>query len=168
MLFRSAIYSEDHAVIRIHDKKLEMLLELVEEAVGQTVLIAYWFKHDRERIKKYLSEKGYPVRDIKTSDDIVSWNAGKIPVGLISPASAGHGLNLQHGGHILIWFSLCWSLEMRQQTDARLNRQGQTEPVTIHNIITKDTIDENVLQALQNKDTTQESLIAAVRANIKH
>ena len=99
--------------------------------------------------------------------DISDWNEGKIPIALISPASAGHGLNLQKGGHILIWFSLCWSLEMRQQTDARLNRQGQTEVVTIHNIVTKDTIDEDVLKALENKNTTQENLIQAVRAHLK-
>ena len=117
----------------------------------------------------YLSvaEKEITVRDLKTSEDVADWNAGKIPVALISPASAGHGLNLQHGGHILIWFSLCWSLEMRQQTDARLNRQGQTEVVTIHNIVTKDTIDEDVLKALDGKNTTQENLIRAVQARLK-
>lgn len=107
------------------------------------------------------------IRDLKTSEDVADWNAGKIPVALISPASAGHGLNLQHGGHILIWFSLCWSLEMRQQTDARLNRQGQTEVVTIHNIVTKDTIDEDVLKALEDKNSTQENLIRAVQARLK-
>jgi SNF2 family DNA or RNA helicase len=162
-----AAYNESHEVIRIHDRKLEMLADLVEEAVGQNVLIAYWYQHDRARIIDYLSEKGYAVRDLKTSEDVADWNNGKIPIALISPASAGHGLNLQHGGHILIWFSLCWSLEMRQQTDARLNRQGQTEVVTIHNIVTKDTIDEDVLKALDGKNTTQENLIRAVKARLK-
>ena len=162
-----AVYNESHEVVQIHERKLEMLADLVEEAVGQNVLIAYWYKHDRSRIIEYLSKLGYAVRDLKTSDDIADWDAGKIPIALISPASAGHGLNLQHGGHILIWFSLCWSLEMRQQTDARLNRQGQTETVSIHNIICKDTIDEDVLKALEYKDSTQENLIQAVRAHLK-
>jgi SNF2 family DNA or RNA helicase len=162
-----AVYNENHEVIRIHDKKLEMLSDVIEEAVGQNVLIAYWYQHDRSEIIEYLKEKGYTVRDLKSSEDVSDWNAGKIPIALISPASAGHGLNLQHGGHILIWFSLCWSLEMRQQTDARLNRQGQTEVVTIHNIVTKDTIDEDVLKALEDKNSTQENLIRAVKARLK-
>ncbi|MCH4013830.1 MAG: DEAD/DEAH box helicase [Solobacterium sp.] len=162
-----AIYNEAHEVIRIHDRKLEILSDLIEEAVGQNVLIAYWYQHDRSRIIEYLKEKGIAVRDLKSSEDVADWNAGKIPVALISPASAGHGLNLQHGGHILIWFSLCWSLEMRQQTDARLNRQGQTEVVTIHNIVTKGTIDEDVLKALEDKNSTQESLIQAVKARLR-
>ena len=162
-----AVYNKDHEVISIHDRKLEMLSDLIEEAVGQNVLIAYWYQHDRSRIIEYLAEQGYTVRDLKSSKDVSDWNAGKIPIALISPASAGHGLNLQHGGHILIWFSLCWSLEMRQQTDARLNRQGQTEVVTIHNIVTKDTIDEDVLKALDDKNATQENLIRAVRARLQ-
>lgn len=161
-----AVYNENHEVIRIHDRKLEMLSDLIEEAVGQNVLIAYWYQHDRSRIKEYLKEQGIAVRDLKSSEDVADWNAGRIPVALISPASAGHGLNLQHGGHILIWVSLCWSLEMRLQMDCRLNRQGQTEPVTIHNIVTKDTIDEDVLKALDGKNTTQENLIRAVRARL--
>ena len=161
-----AVYNEDHEVIRIHDRKLEMLSDLIEEAVGQNVLIAYWYQHDRSRIIEYLKEQGITVRDLKSSEDVADWNAGRIPVALISPASAGHGLNLQHGGHILIWFSLCWSLEMRLQTDGRLNRQGQTEVVTIHNIVTKDTIDEDVLHALKDKNSTQENLIRAVRARL--
>ena len=162
-----AVYNEVHEVIRIHDRKLEMLSDLIEEAVGQNVLIAYWYQHDRSRIKEYLKEQGIAVRDLKSSEDVADWNAGRIPVALISPASAGHGLNLQHGGHILIWVSLCWSLEMRLQMDCRLNRQGQTEPVTIHNIVTKDTIDEDVLKALEDKNSTQENLIRAVRARLK-
>jgi SNF2 family DNA or RNA helicase len=162
-----AVYNESHEVIRIHDRKLETLSDLIEEAVGQNVLIAYWYQHDRSEIIEHLKEKGYSVRDLKSSEDVSDWNAGKIPIALISPASAGHGLNLQHGGHILIWFSLCWSLEMRQQTDARLNRQGQTEVVTIHNIVTKDTIDEDVLKALEDKNSTQENLIRAVKARLK-
>ena len=162
-----AVYNENHEVVMIHDRKLEMLADLIEEAVGQNVLVAYWYQHDRSRIIEYLTDKGYAVRDLKSSEDIADWNAGKIPIALISPASAGHGLNLQHGGHIMIWFSMCWSLEMRMQTDCRLNRQGQTEVVTIHNIITKDTIDEDVLKALDHKDATQEKLIQAVRAHLR-
>ena len=106
------------------------------------------------------------MRDLKSSGDIADWNEGRIPVALIHPASAGHGLNIQAGGHILIWFGLTWSLELYQQTNARLWRQGQQETVTIHHIITKDTVDEDVLAALASKDVTQEKLIAAVKARL--
>ena len=106
------------------------------------------------------------VRDIKSSTDIKDWNAGNIPVALIHPASAGHGLNIQQGGHILIWFGLTWSLELYQQTNARLWRQGQTHVVTIHHIITKNTVDEDVMAALEQKDMTQEKLISAVKAQL--
>ncbi len=151
---------------RIHDRKLEKLEDLIEAANGQGVLIAYWYKHDRERIVSHLGKMGIRARDIKTSEDITDWNAGTVPVALIHPASAGHGLNIQKGGHILIWFGLTWSLELYQQTNARLWRQGQTEVVTIHHIVTKDTVDEDVMAALEAKDVTQEKLIAAVRARI--
>ena len=143
-----------------------MLEDLVESANGQLVLIAYWFKHDRQRITDYLSSCGYASREMKTSEDIRVWNNGKIPVALIHPASAGHGLNIQSGGHILIWFGLTWSLELYQQTNARLWRQGQQNTVTIHHIVTKDTVDEDVLKALASKDVTQEKLIAAVKARL--
>ncbi len=106
------------------------------------------------------------MRDLKDSEDIRDWNARKIPIGLIHPASAGHGLNIQAGGHILIWFGLTWSLELYQQTNARLWRQGQCSTVTIHHIITKDTVDEDVLAALASKDVTQDRLIAALRARL--
>ncbi len=129
-------------------------------------MIAYWFKHDRTRIMKHLTSLGYTPRDLKESKDIADWNSGSIPIALIHPASAGHGLNIQEGGHILIWFGLTWSLELYQQTNARLWRQGQTETVTIHHIVTKDTVDEDVLAALASKDVTQEKLIAAVKARI--
>ena len=115
---------------------------------------------------KRLTKEGYHPRDLKTSKDIEDWNKGVIEVGLISPASAGHGLNLQEGGHILIWYSMIWSLEMYQQTNHRLDRQGQKEVVSIHHIITKGTVDEEVMKALDEKDLTQEKLIAAVKANI--
>ena len=130
------------------------------------MLIAYWYKHDRERIMEHFTSAGYTPRDIKTSEDIALWNSGQIPVALIHPASAGHGLNIQAGGHILIWFGLTWSLELYQQTNARLWRQGQCNTVTIHHIVTKNTVDEDVLAALESKDVTQEKLIAAVKARL--
>ena len=161
-----AVYGENDVAAELHDKKLLMLEDLIEQANGQNVLVAYWFRHDHERIMRHLSGKGYRPRDIRTDADITDWNDGKIQVGLISPASAGHGLNIQKGGHILIWFSLIWSLEMYQQTNARLWRQGQTEVVTIHHIVCRQTVDEDVLNALEHKDTTQQKLIAAVKAAV--
>ena len=160
-------YDENGKARVLHDHKLEALEDLIEAANGQSVLVAYWFKHDRERIINHLTKLKIPVRDIKTSDDIKDWNAGKIPVALIHPASAGHGLNIQQGGHILIWFGLTWSLELYQQTNARLWRQGQTQVVTIHHIITKNTVDEDVMAALEQKDMTQEKLISAVKARLE-
>ncbi len=161
-----AVYDENKTPRFIHNRKLEMLEDLIESANGQPVLIAYWFKHDRTRIMEYLTAAGYAVRDIRSSADINDWNSGSIPVALIHPASAGHGLNIQDGGHILIWFGLTWSLELYQQTNARLWRQGQKETVTIHHIVTKNTVDEDVLAALASKDVTQEKLIAAVKAQL--
>ena len=161
-----AVYDENKETRVIHSRKLEMLEDLIEAANGQPVLIAYWFKHDRARIADHLTAAGYSPRDMRSSEDISDWNAGKIPVALIHPASAGHGLNIQEGGHILIWFGLTWSLELYQQTNARLWRQGQRETVTIHHIVTKNTVDEDVLAALASKDVTQEKLIAAVKARL--
>ena len=161
-----AVYDENGEARNIHSRKLEMLEDLIESANGQPVLVAYWFKHDLQRIMEHLTSLGYTPRDIKESADIKEWNAGRIPVALIHPASAGHGLNIQQGGHILIWFGLTWSLELYQQTNARLWRQGQSETVTIHHIITKNTVDEDVLAALASKDVTQEKLIAAVKARL--
>ena len=161
-----AVYDENGETRVIHSRKLEMLEDLIEAANGQSVLIAYWFKHDRQRILEHLTACGYSPRDIRESADIIDWNAGKIPVALIHPASAGHGLNIQAGGHILIWFGLTWSLELYQQTNARLWRQGQKQTVTVHHIVTKNTVDEDVLAALASKDVTQEKLIAAVKARL--
>lgn len=161
-----AVYDENGEAREIHRRKLEALEDLVEAANGQSVLIAYWFKHDKQRITEYLSKLGYAPRDIRDSKDIKDWNAGNIPVALIHPASAGHGLNIQQGGHILIWFGLTWSLELYQQTNARLWRQGQSEVVTIHHILCRDTVDEDVMAALEQKDVTQEKLIAAVKARL--
>lgn len=161
-----AVYDENGEAREIHRRKLEALEDLVEAANGQSVLIAYWFKHDKQRITEHLSRLGYAPRDIRDSQDIKDWNSGNIPVALIHPASAGHGLNIQQGGHILIWFGLTWSLELYQQTNARLWRQGQSEVVTIHHILCRDTVDEDVMAALEQKDVTQEKLIAAVNARL--
>lgn len=157
-----AVYDDDHKPIRIHDRKLDALEDLVEAANGKPILIAYWFKHDLARMKERLS-----IREIRSSSDITDWNEGKIPVAAIHPASAGHGLNLQAGGSVLIWFGLTWSLELYQQTNARLWRQGQKHTVIIEHIVTEGTIDEQVMRALQSKNKTQEALIAAVKANLK-
>ena len=157
-----AVYGEDHQAVSFHNRKLDALEDLLEAANGNPVLIAYWFRHDLERIRKR-----FAVREIQTSQDISDWNAGKIPVAVIHPASAGHGLNLQSGGSALIWFGLTWSLELYQQTNARLWRQGQRNTVVIHHIITKGTIDEQIMIALQRKDKTQTALIDAVKANLE-
>ena len=165
-----AVYDENREPRLIHNRKLEMLEDLIESANGQPVLIAYWFKHDRTRILQHLLSSGYKssdVRDLKSSDEIRLWNEARIPIALIHPASAGHGLNIQEGGHILIWFGLTWSLELYQQTNARLWRQGQKDTVTIHHIVTDHTVDEDVLKALSSKDITQEKLIAAVKAQLQ-
>ncbi len=161
-----AVYDENGNVREIHDRKLEMLEDLIESANGQTVLVAYWFKHDRNRIMERLESLGYKPKEIKSSEDIKNWNFGKIPVALLHPMSGGHGINIQSGGHILVWFGLTWSLELYQQMNARLWRQGQKETVTIHHIITKDSVDEDVLEALERKDMTQDRLIEAVKARL--
>ena len=155
-----AIYTDAKKPIKIHDAKLDALEDLIESANGKPVLVAYWFKHDLERIKARFPD----AREIKTNADIQDWNNGDVLVGLIHPASAGHGLNLQEGGSALIWFGLTWSLELYQQTNARLYRQGQKNTVVIHHIITKDTIDERVLAAIAKKEKTQNALIDAVKA----
>ena len=158
-----ASYTEDHSVVQIHDQKLDALEDLIEGANGKPLLVAYWFKHDLDRIQKRFPQ----AREIRTSKDITDWNAGDIPVALIHPASAGHGLNLQAGGNTLVWFGLTWSLELYQQTNARLWRQGQTAgTVIIHHIITEDTIDERIMDALERKDKTQSALIDAVKAQL--
>ena len=157
-----AVYDSENKAHVIHDKKLDALEDLIEGANGKPVLVAYWYKHDLERIKER-----FPVRQIQSSKDIEDWNDGKIPIAVIHPASAGHGLNLQSGGSTLIWFGLTWSLELYQQTNARLYRQGQKDTVIVHHIITKNTIDEDVLLALTKKEKTQDALIDAVKANLE-
>ena len=157
-----AVYSDDESVIEIHDRKLDALEDIIESMNGKPLLVAYWFKHDLERIRKR-----FEIREIKLSEDISDWNSGKIPVALVHPASAGHGLNLQNGGSTLVWFGLTWSLELYQQTNARLWRQGQTaDTVVIQHIVAKGTIDEQIMKALKTKDTTQAALITAVKAEV--
>lgn len=157
-----AVYGENHKVLRIHDRKLDALEDLVEAANGKPLLVAYWYEHDLQRIKARFKN----ARCIDTTQDIDDWNAGKIPLALIHPASAGHGLNLQDGGCTIVWFGLTWSLELYQQLNARLWRQGQKHTVVIHHIVTKGTHDEDVLRALECKDTRQTALMDAVRARI--
>lgn len=162
-----AVYGDDGEVHHIHDRKLDALEDLIEAANGKPVLVAYWFKHDLERISARLTERHIPFSKLDTSESIGRWNNGELPVALIHPASAGHGLNLQTGGNTIIWFGLTWSLELYQQTNARLWRQGQTaETVVLHHIIAKGTIDERIMKALSEKDRTQTALIEAVKANL--
>lgn len=156
-----AVYDENGKVKWIHDRKLDALEDLIEAANGKPVLIAYWYKYDKER----LIER-FGAIPIDTSEDITRWNKGEIPVGILQPASGALGINLQEGGCYLIWFGLTWSLELYQQCNARLWRQGQKQTVTIQHIITKGTIDEDVLKALEAKDCTQEALLLAVKARI--
>lgn len=157
-----AIYDDEQNIVEIHGRKLDALEDIIESMNVKPLLVAYWYRHDLERIKKRFS-----IREIKTSEDISDWNKGKIPVALIHPASAGHGLNLQNGGSTLVWFGLTWSLELYQQTNARLYRQGQKNTVVIQHIITKGTIDEQILKALQKKNKTQADLIDAVKADLE-
>lgn len=162
-----AVYSDDHQVVSLHDQKLDTLEDIIEAANGEPVLVAYWFKHDLQRIEERLAKLKVQGTVLKTEQDIREWNKGNIRVGLLHPASAGHGLNLQKGGHHLVWFGLTWSLELYQQTNARLWRQGQqAETVVIQHIVTEGTIDEKILKALENKDAQQSRLIEAVKAQV--
>ena len=162
------IYTDDKTIIPIHERKLDALEDIIEAANGKSVLVAYWFKHDLERIKDRLHKLHIPFSTMDSSDSIRKWNSGQLPVALIHPASAGHGLNLQSGGNCLVWFGLTWSLELYQQTNARLWRQGQkAETVVIQHIVTKGTIDERILKALQEKDRQQSALMEAVKAELE-
>lgn len=159
-----AIYNETgDNYITIHDEKIQALTELVDQAQGSPILVCYWFKHERDRILDAIPG----ARVLDTQQDFHDWNNGQIPVALIHPASAGHGLNLQAGGHIMVWYTTPWSLELYEQANARLHRQGQTEPVSIIHIDTAGTIDQTVHQALTRKDTTQQALITAVKAQLE-
>ena len=162
-----AVYDNAGSTIHIHDRKLDALEDLIEAANGKPVLVAYWFKHDLARISERLHRLQIPFSQLDTPESIHRWNAGELPVALVHPASAGHGLNLQSGGSTIIWFGLTWSLELYQQTNARLWRQGQTEDtVVVQHIITKGTIDSRILKALSYKDRTQTALIDAVKAGL--
>ena len=161
-----AVYSDDGTYEKIHDRKLDALEDIIEAANGKPVLAAYWYQHDLERIQERLSEFKIGCARLDKERNIRRWNEGKIPVGLIHPASAGHGLNLQSGGNILVWFGLTWSLELYQQTVARLWRQGQKKTVSVIHILAAKTIDEQIMHALETKDHTQRALIDAVRAEV--
>jgi SNF2 family DNA or RNA helicase len=163
-----AVYTDAGETVPVHERKLDALEDIIEAANGKPVLVAYWFRHDLERITERLQKLKIPYARLDTDSSIRKWNAGEIPVALIHPASAGHGLNLQSGGNTLVWFGLTWSLELYQQTVARLWRQRQaSETVVVQHIITKGTIDERIMKALSEKDTTQAALIDAVKADLK-
>ena len=161
-----AVYSDDGDYEKIHDRKLDALEDIIESANGKPVLVAYWYQHDLDRIQERLTELKADFAKLDQERNIRRWNQGEIPVGLIHPASAGHGLNLQSGGNILVWFGLTWSLELYQQTVARLWRQGQKETVSVIHILAAKTIDEQIMRALETKDHTQKALIDAVRAEV--
>ena len=168
-LSNGAIYSDNGETVAIHDRKLDALEDIVEGMNGKPLLLAYWFRHDYERIVRRLTEVGVQFEQLDSDDSMRRWNEGKIPVALAHPASLGHGLNLQAGGNTICWFSPIWSLELYQQMNARLFRQGQTaKTVVITHIVTRGTVDGRVLKALADKNRTQEALIAAVKAEVAH
>lgn len=162
-----AVYADDESILPIHDKKLDALEDIIESANGKPILIAYWFKHDLMRIEQRLTEKKIPFQKLDSDASMKKWNRGELPVALIHPVSAGHGLNLQSGGSTIVWFGITWSLELYQQTVARLYRQGQTSgTVTVIHILTEGTVDEKIMKALADKDSTQSALIDAVKAEL--
>lgn len=166
-LSNGAIYDDDGSVNAFHERKLDALEDLIESANGKPILVAYWFKHDLARITERLNKLKVVFEKLDSDKSIEKWNAGELQVGLIHPASAGHGLNLQSGGNVIVWFGITWSLELYQQTIARLWRQGQTSgTVTVIHIVTEDTVDERILKALEAKDQTQSALIDAVKAEV--
>ena len=163
-----AIYTDDGGTVNLHDRKLDALEDIIEAAGGKPLLVAYWFKHDLARITERLQKLHIPFFNLDSSESIKRWNNSELPVALIHPASAGHGLNLQSGGSCIVWFGLTWSLELYQQTIARLWRQGQNaETVVVQHIVAKGTIDERILKVLSKKDSTQAALIDAVKADLK-
>lgn len=162
-----AVYREDKTYLEIHDKKIEVLKELVESLNGKSALVFYNFKHDLDRILKAFEKSNLRIGLLKTSEDIAKWNNGELDLLLAHPASAAYGLNLQEGGSHIIWFGLNWSLELYQQANARLYRQGQKEKVFIHHIVIDGGMDTDVMKALEEKSSTQESLLNALKAKIK-
>ena len=169
-LANGAVYDEFHNVRVLHERKLDALEDLIEAANGKPLLVMYAFQHDltriQERFGKYTTETPEGVRELKTSADMEDWNEGRIRVAVTQPASTGHGLNLQHGGCTIVWFGLNWSLELYEQANARLWRQGQKQMVVIHHLVTKGTMDEQVMKALHDKAADQNALLAAVKARI--
>lgn len=161
-LSSGAIYADEARTVTVHSQKIDALEDIVEAANGHTVLVAYWFKHELERLLRHFPQG----RLLSTAEDMSDWCSGKIPLAFIHPASAGHGLNLQSGGHILVWHTVPWSLELYEQTNARLFRQGQTEPVSIIHIEAANTIDQQVIKSLETKNQTQSALIKAVKAQL--
>lgn len=155
------VYDEDKKVIDVHDEKIEKLREIVEASNGEPVLVAYAFKHEQDRIMEALKE--FKPRKLETAQDIADWNEGKASLMVAHPASIGHGINIQKGGHILVWFGMTWSLELYQQFNARLYRQGQMKPVMIHHIVAKNTIDEKIVKALEGKKQTQDGLMESIK-----
>ena len=167
-LANGALYADSGEIATIHSRKLDALEDLIEAANGKPLLVAYWYRHDLGRITERLHERHIPFSRLDSAESIKRWNRGELPVALIHPASAGHGLNLQSGGNAIVWYGMTWSLELYQQTIGRLWRQGQTaETVVVQHIITAGTIDESILRALRAKDRTQAALIAAVKADLK-
>ena len=161
-----AVYSDKGEVVRIHDRKLDALEDIIEASTGP-ILLCYWYRHDLERITAKLDELKVGYSSISSEESIRSWNDGKYKVGLIHPASAGHGLNLQSGGSHIVWFGLTWSLELLEQTNARLWRQGQkAKTVVVQYIVTSGTIDERILDSISRKERDQDSLIDAVKAEL--
>jgi len=160
-----AMYDENKNVVPIHDLKLEALKEIVEAADGKPVLVAWTYQFDRDRIINYF--RSLKPRELKTAQDINDWNAGKVQLMLAHPASAGHGINLQAGGNIIVWYGLTWSLELYQQFNARLYRQGQKQRTIIHHIVASKTEDENVVKALKSKDKTQNNLMNSIKAKLE-
>ena len=167
-LANGAIYSESKEVVKIHDSKLDKLEEIIDTANGKSILVFYSFKHDFDRISEMLIKNKIKFQTLDNSEDIKNWNEGKIQVALLHPASAGHGLNLQYGGNIIVWFGLTWSLELYQQANARLFRQGQKETVIINHLIAKGTVDEDVMNALANKEIDQNKLLESVKARLEN
>ncbi len=154
-------------VVEVHDNKIEAFLELVEAEEGKHMLVFYNFQHDLIRIKAALGKKKLEVRELKNNGDISDWNAGKIDMLLAHPASTAYGLNLQEGGNVVVWFGLNWSLELYQQANARLHRQGQKQPVYIHHLVVTGSVDEDVMAALEKKDDCQTALLESLKARVE-
>lgn len=166
-LCNGAVYDEDHEVVHVHDCKLEAFMEAVEGLNGQHAIVCYSFVHDKDRLLQALAKTGLRVRVYRDNRDKDDWNAGNIDLLLIHPASCGYGLNLQDGGHHIIWFGLSWNLEEYQQANKRLHRQGQEHPVIVHHLIVQGGRDEDVIRSLENKDDVQESLLQSLKVRIR-